>query len=76
MPDDLYSQAKEAQLNISQLAQKAVAAEVARLAKVAALDRYLAELDADHGPTSEIERADAKEWADQVLGVPTRRRTA
>lgn len=68
MPDDLYSQAKRAGLNVSQLAQQAVAAELARLSKVAALDTYLAELESERGPTSESERADAKAWADHVLG--------
>ena len=68
MPDELYDQAKRAGLHVSQLAQRAVAAELGRLAKVAALDTYLAELEADRGPTSESERAAAKAWADQLLG--------
>lgn len=76
MPDDLYGQARGAGLNISQLAQSAVAAELARLAKIAELDAYLTELEAELGPTSDAERADAKAWADQLLGPPRRRRTA
>jgi len=74
MPEDLYRDARRAGLNISQLAQRAVAAELTRLAKLAELDAYLAELDAELGPTTETERAEAAEWADKVLGVPPRRR--
>jgi hypothetical protein len=53
-----------------------VAGELAKLAKVAALDAYLAELESEHGPTSESDRADAEAWADQVLGPATRKRSA
>jgi len=76
MPDDLYTDAKRAGLNVSQVAQRAVAAELARLAKVAELDAYLAELDAELGPISDRERAAARAWADKVLAPPRRRRSA
>ena len=76
MPDELHVQAKRAGLNISQLAQQAVAGELARLAKVAELDAYLAELDAELGPTSDRDRAEAKAWADKVLGANKRHRSA
>ncbi len=76
MPDELFSQAKQAGLNVSQLAQQAVASELARLAKIAALDSYLGELESEHGPTSDSERADAKAWADQVFGPSTAKRSA
>jgi post-segregation antitoxin (ccd killing protein) len=76
MPDDLYGQARRAGLNISQLAQRAVADELNRLAKIAELDAYLAELEASLGPTSDAERADAQAWADRVLGGRRTRRTA
>jgi len=76
VPDELYGQAKQAGLNVSQVAQRAIAAELSRLTKVAALDNYLAELEADRGPTSESERADAKAWADQVLGPSNDRQSA
>lgn len=49
LPDDLRGRAKEAGLNISGLARKAIADELDRLAKIAALDKYLAELDAARG---------------------------
>lgn len=76
MPDDLHAEAKRAGLNISQVAQQAVAAELTRLAKVAELDAYLAELDAELGPISDRDRADAKAWADKVLGADRSRRSA
>ena len=76
MPDELHVQSKRAGLNISQLAQRAVAAELARLAKVAELDAYLAELDAEMGPISDRDRAEAKAWADKALGAPKGRRSA
>lgn len=76
MPDDLYGQARQAGLNISQLAQRAVAAELSRLAKIAELDTYLAELEAELGPTTSSERADARAWADEVLGTPDRQGSA
>jgi post-segregation antitoxin (ccd killing protein) len=76
MPDELHAQAKRAGLNISQVAQRAIAVELARLAKTAELDTYLAELDAELGPISDRDRAEAKAWADKVLGADKRRRSA
>lgn len=73
MPDDLYTRAKRAGMNVSQIAQRAVAGELSRLAKIAELDAYLAELEAELGPTSDEERANAQEWAAKVLGPPRRR---
>ncbi|MGH9292941.1 MAG: type II toxin-antitoxin system CcdA family antitoxin [Acidimicrobiales bacterium] len=76
MPDDLYAEARRAGLNVSRLAQRAVAAELERRRKVAELDAYLSEIEAERGPTSEEERAEARTWADQALGSSTRRRSA
>ena len=76
MPDELHGRAKQAGLNISHVAQQAVAEELARLAKVAALDAYLAELDAELGPISDRDRAEAEAWADKVMGPDSRRRSA
>jgi post-segregation antitoxin (ccd killing protein) len=76
MSDALYTQARSAGLNVSQITQRAVAAELERLAKIAELDNYLAELDAELGPTSDKQRADARAWADQALGSAKRRRSA
>jgi hypothetical protein len=68
MPDELYRQAKAAKLNVSQLAQGAIAGEVTRRAKIAELAAYLAELEVELGPISHGERADAKIWADGIFG--------
>ena len=76
VPDDLYRRARNAGLNVSQLAQRAVGAELSRLAKIAELDAYLAELEAELGPTPEAERAEAKTWADQLFGPGRSRRSA
>ncbi|MDQ3679926.1 MAG: type II toxin-antitoxin system CcdA family antitoxin [Actinomycetota bacterium] len=76
MPDGLFQQARHAGLNISQLAQRAVAAELTRLAKIAELDAYLAELESEFGPTGNAERVDAKAWADRLLGSTSSRRPA
>jgi len=67
MPDDLYQRARQVGLNVSQLAQRAVAEELDRLEKIAELDTYLARLEAELGPTTDAERTEAKEWADGVF---------
>ena len=76
VPDDLYDQARKAGLNVSQLAQRALADELSRLAKLAELDAYLAELEAERGPTTDAERAEATKWADELFGDEPDRRSA
>lgn len=76
MPDDLYQEAKNAGLNISHVAQHAIAAELNRIAKIAALDVYLAELEAAMGPITATEQASAAAWADRVLGPFDNQRSA
>lgn len=76
LSDGLYAAAKSAGLNVSQLAQRAVATELGRLAKVAELDAYLAELEVELGPVSASEQAEARAWAAKVLGPDKRRRSA
>lgn len=76
MPDELFGRARHAGLNISRLAQRAVDDELDRLAKVVALDAYLAELDAELGPVSDTEQVEASDWADRVLGQESRRDSA
>ncbi len=67
VPDDLLGRAKAAGLNVSRLAAAALAAELERRAKVAELDAYLDDLDAEFGPIPQQESAAAREWADQAL---------
>jgi len=76
VPDELYRQARAAGLNISHLAQGAIAAELSRLAKLAELDAYLAELEAEAGPTTAAERTEATRWADALLAPRRGRRPA
>ena len=77
LPDELYERARAAGLNISQVTQRALAAELNRAAKVAELETYLADVETELGPISDAERAEADRWADRVLKKkPGRRRTA
>lgn len=62
VPDDLLVRARSAGLNVSRLSSAALAEELDRRAKIAELDSYLAELQAEHGRTSDEERAEAAEW--------------
>ncbi len=83
VPDELLEQARAADLNVSRLASTALAEELDRRAKIADLDAYLADLEAELGPVPARETAAAREWADRVLptrpadtGVARRARTA
>lgn len=62
LPDDLDDRARHARLNVSALAQLAVAQELDRQARMAQLDAWLDELDAAHGAPSPKAMAEAKEW--------------
>ncbi len=73
IPDNLLGQAKAAGLNVSRLAATALAAELERRAKIAELDAYLADLDAEQGPISQQEALAAREWADQLVAADTTR---
>ena len=75
VPDEVASRARAAGLNVSRIATAALADELDRLDKTAALDAYLAELEAELGPPSEDELAEAAAWADRVLAPPSPRRT-
>ena len=67
--DDLARAARAAGLNVSKVAASALAEELDRRSKVAALDAYLAELDAELGPVPAEEQAAARRWADDALGA-------
>lgn len=67
LPDELYRRAKEEGINISQLAQHAVAEELTRLAKIAAVDRYLAELEVEEGPLDPQKLAEAEARVDRLI---------
>jgi post-segregation antitoxin (ccd killing protein) len=70
VPDDVAAQAREAGLNVSRVATIALIEELDRRAKIAALDTYLAELEAELGPIGPEEAAAATAWADRVLSSP------
>jgi post-segregation antitoxin (ccd killing protein) len=76
LPDGIHRMAKEADLNISKLARDAILQELDRLAKIAAVDEYLAELEAEHGPIPEDEQARAAEFVKKVYGSSEGRQTA
>jgi hypothetical protein len=67
LPDQLHSAARAAGLNISRLAAAAVAEELDRRSKVAALDALLDELERECGPISGSDEAEARAWAERVL---------
>jgi hypothetical protein len=67
LPDHLYGAARAAGLNISRLAAGAVADELDRRSKIAALDALLDDLERECGPIPESEQAQAQAWADAVL---------
>jgi post-segregation antitoxin (ccd killing protein) len=76
LPDDLDEQARVARLNVSALAQRAVADELDRRARMASLDAWLDELDAAHGPPSAKAKSKAQAWLDSATAVKPRRKTA
>lgn len=66
IPDDILRRAREAGLNVSGLAAAALAEELDRRKKIAALDAHLAQLEAELGPVSAQETASAEAWADDL----------
>lgn len=75
IPDDLLTRARAADLNVSRLAASALTEELDRRAKITALDNYLRELDAELGPTSAADQAEAQRWASHLLGHPAQQPT-
>ncbi len=76
LPDDLDDQARRAKLNVSALAQRAVADELDRLQRMAALDAWLDELDATRGAPSASARAEAEAWLATATAVTARRKAS
>lgn len=76
LPDDLDEQARKARLNVSALAQRAVADELDRRQRMAALDAWLDDLDAANGPPSAKAQAKAKAWLDSATSVQSGRKAA
>ena len=76
IPDEIYRQAKDAGLNISRLARKAILQELSDREKIAAVYDYLDELEAELGPATAEERAQARDWADGIYGPREGRQSA
>jgi post-segregation antitoxin (ccd killing protein) len=76
LPDNLDEQARTAGLNVSALAQRAVADELDRRERMAALDAWLDELDAAHGPPTAKAKAKAQAWLDSATAVKPRGKAA
>lgn len=78
--DQLLKHARGAGLNISKLTAAALCDELNRRSKLAQLDAYLAELEAELGPVDPVAMAEAARWADGVfgpeIGVDESRRSA
>jgi post-segregation antitoxin (ccd killing protein) len=64
VPDDVIARARDAGVNVSRVATSALEHELERLARIALLDAYLAELDDRHGPISEADLAAARALLD------------
>jgi len=71
VPDELLERARSAGLNVSRVASCALLEELDRRDKIAALDSYLRELDAELGPVPAAEQDAARSWAAQALGDAT-----
>ena len=72
VPDDIAAAAKAVGLNVSRVATAALVEELDRRRKIAALDDYLARLEADLGPIPADEAAEAARWADELVTVAPR----
>lgn len=70
VPDDVVADAKAAGLNLSRVATSALVVELESRRKIAALDRYLDQLEAELGPIPRVEAEAAARWADEVLAQP------
>ena len=74
LPDDLDDQARREGLNVSALAQRAVAEELDRRQRMAVLDALLDELDAAHGVPSAKAEAKAEAWFESATAVRPQRK--
>ncbi|MCA0337107.1 MAG: type II toxin-antitoxin system CcdA family antitoxin [Actinobacteria bacterium] len=66
IPDEVIERARAAKLNVSALATSALEEALERQVKIEMAKDYLAELEAELGPISESERAEAVAILDRV----------
>lgn len=69
VPDELLARARAEGLNVSAAAAAGLAAELERIDKNAELDRWLAEMEAEHGPSTPEEIAEAEARLDRAFVV-------
>ena len=72
LPDELHARARAAELNVSELTQRAIELELDRQERLAAMDAFLDDLVQEAGPATEAERIDAETWARAVLDTAGR----
>jgi len=73
LPEELYRQVKSRGLPVSELLQKALAAEMRRQDLLAETEKYLAELTKRVGEPSAAEQARADAWARKAIRRPARK---
>jgi hypothetical protein len=66
LPDAMYAQVKERGLPVSEILQRAVAAEIRRLDLLAETDKYLKDLGTDVGRPTAAHRARAEAVARRI----------
>lgn len=69
VPDELLARARAEGLNVSAAAAAGLADELERIDKNAELDRWLAEMEAEHGPSTPEEIAEAEARLDRAFVV-------
>ncbi|MBW0115935.1 type II toxin-antitoxin system CcdA family antitoxin [Pseudonocardia abyssalis] len=69
IPDELLARARAAGLNVSAAAAAGLTDELVRMEKNAELDRWLAEMEAEQGPSTPEEIAEADARIDRAFVV-------
>lgn len=72
LPDDLHERARRAELNVSELTQRAIEAELLRRERLAAMDDFLDELERETGVATTTETSEARDWAASVVDIAKR----
>ena len=73
LPEDMYKQVKARGLPVSELLQKALAAELRRQDLLAETDKYVSSLTKKVGEPSPAEQARADAWVRKVARRPARK---
>lgn len=73
LPEQLYQQVKASGLPVSEILQKALAAELRRQELLAETEKYLASLTAKFGEPTPAEQARADAWVRKGARRPTRK---